>query len=70
MHILVFKTNITQSGEGTSISDVLNAISDIKWNFDHWDSDNILRIESEVDCSEDIIRIITHSGYICQALED
>lgn len=70
MHILVFKTNITQSGEGTLINNALNTISGIKWNFDHWDTDNILRIETENDCSEDIIQLITHAGYVCQALED
>lgn len=70
MQILVFKTNISHSGEGTEIRKLLNSYKGIKWNFDHWDIDNILRIESENDCSEDIINLLSMAGHLCQPLED
>ena len=70
MLILVFKTNITQSDDSTLISSILNSIPGIQWNFDHWDEDHILRVESEHDCSANIISNLNQSGYSIHPLED
>ncbi len=70
MLILVFKTNITQSGEGTLASSILNSLPGIQWNFDHWDEDHILRVETEHDCSANIISILSQSGFTIHPLED
>jgi len=70
MLILVFKTNITQSDDSTLISSILNSIPGIHWNFDHWDEDHILRVESEHDCSANIISRLNQSGFSIHPLED
>jgi hypothetical protein len=69
--ILVFKTNISADSYKEDINNILTSMNAItKWNFDHWDIDNILRVESNEDCSSEIIHHITKAGYICENLED
>ncbi len=69
--ILVFKTNIKDNTSIEKASELLNAHIDIqKWNFDHWDIDNILRIESENDCTDTIIQRLSEAGFYCATLED
>ena len=38
-------------------------------NFDLDDSDNILRVENDNVCPEEIARILTRKGYTCEVLE-
>ncbi|MBL7837250.1 MAG: hypothetical protein JNM67_07025 [Bacteroidetes bacterium] len=69
--ILVFKTNIRDNQSVGKAGDILNAHSDIsRWNFDHWDIDNILRIETDTDCSDTVIERLSEAGFYCATLED
>jgi hypothetical protein len=70
-HILVFKTNITSDTDRSILRELMPNIKDIiKWNIDVWDIDNVLRIESDNDCSDTIIQHINQAGYSCLPLED
>lgn len=69
--ILVFKTNILADSNKADVISSLSSINAVKkWNFDHWDIDNILRVETIEDCSSEIIQHVTNAGYICENLED
>ncbi len=69
--VLVFKTNISDSGDLGRISSVLRQESRIrKWNLDSSDIDNVLRIESRHLDPHEVIEMIRQSGFMCEELPD
>lgn len=70
MNISVFKTSI-QEKDLKKIENALIKISGIKrWNTDLEDCDNILRIESNKDLSNEIIKTLAKNGFKIEELED
>lgn len=70
MIISVFKTSI-QEKDLPLLPSFLNNMKDLtRWNTDLEDCDNILRIESNKDIAEQIIRALTMQGITCEELED
>lgn len=72
MEILVFKTNIQPVEKTQVVMPLFNSIDGInKWNIDHEDIDNVLRIEAEDFLSEsDIIDQVKSCGFLCEVLPD
>lgn len=69
--ILVFKTNINDRQTVERAGRLLDANDDIlKWNFDLWDIDNVLRVEAHLDCSDTVIQCLSEAGFYCATLED
>lgn len=69
--ILVFKTNIYDRTSAERAGQLLDAYDDIlKWNFDLWDIDKVLRVEAHSDCSDTIIQCLSDAGFYCATLED
>jgi hypothetical protein len=70
MHILIFKTNITDPGHH-ELGSLLNTHSSvIGWSLDTEDIDKVLRIESTTNNSNEIISTINKAGFICEELPD
>lgn len=70
MTISVFKTSI-QEKDLTRLPILLNSLTELtRWNTDLQDCDNILRIESNKDIANKIIRILGKQGIYCEELED
>lgn len=69
MTVYVFKTSISETDldEITVILDDL--LPNCKWNFDFEDIDNILRIESQYNISQQVISELTAKNYLCEELE-
>ena len=71
MHILIFKTNIETEDAYKEVASLLNTKqSVIDWNIDKEDIDKVLRIESELNNTEEIITSINKAGFICEELPD
>ena len=71
MHILVFKTNIETEDHHKEVGFLLSTHrSVIDWNIDKEDIDKVLRIESELNNSHEIITTINQAGFICEELPD
>ena len=71
VQVLVFKTNLQFRKDVQLLAPILNATRGIiRWNVDHDDIDNVLRIETVQPGVEDIIRIVTNAGYFCEELPD
>ncbi len=71
MHILIFKTNIETKDAHREISALLNAeTAIIDWHIDQEDIDNVLRIESSINNTADIIHRICSAGFVCEELPD
>ncbi len=71
MHILIFKTNIETDDAHKEISALLNAETSITdWHIDKEDIDKVLRIESKVNNTTDIIHRISKAGFTCEELPD
>ncbi|WP_130735850.1 hypothetical protein [Flavobacterium sp. J27] len=69
--ILVFKTSVRTLHEIQKIKPLLNKLfSYTKWNFDLEDCDNIFRIDSPLEISDEVITIFNENGHECVALED
>lgn len=69
MTVYVFKTSITKT-DLTEMTFILNnLLPDSKWNFDFDDIDNILRIESQHNISQQVISELTAKNYLCEELE-
>ncbi|VXB97181.1 conserved hypothetical protein [Flavobacterium sp. 9AF] len=69
--ILVFKTSVRTLHEIQKIKPLLNKLfSYTKWNFDLEDCDNIFRIDSPLEISDEVITIFNENGHECIALED
>ncbi|HUP10571.1 MAG TPA: hypothetical protein VM187_00115 [Niastella sp.] len=71
IQVLVFKTNLLSAKDIWHISPIMGDTPGIlKWNVDEHDVDNVLRIETAWLLPEDIIRVVTAAGYICEELPD
>ncbi|MES2763238.1 MAG: hypothetical protein V4677_13580 [Bacteroidota bacterium] len=70
-HILIFKTNIETDTAHYEVASLLNAHSSvIGWHIDKDDVDKVLRIESTIANSSEIISTINKAGFICEELPD
>lgn len=71
IQVLVFKTNLQYEKDIKHISPMLgNTPGIVKWNVDQHDIDNVLRIETAWLLPQDIIRMVTGAGYLCEELPD
>jgi len=71
MHILIFKTNIETEDAHKELGSLLNSHrSIIDWNIDKEDVDKVLRIESELNNTREIMTTINKAGFICEELPD
>ncbi|MBO9201132.1 MULTISPECIES: hypothetical protein [Niastella] len=71
LNVLVFKTNLVSAKDIHRISPIMGDIPGIlRWNVDEHDIDNVLRIETSWLLPDDIIRVITNAGYLCEELPD
>jgi hypothetical protein len=71
MHILIFKTNIESDDAHKEIHALLSTQEFIlDWNIDKEDIDKVLRIESKINNTNDIINTISKAGFICEELPD
>lgn len=71
MHILIFKTNIDNDAAHHEVGNILNTHqSVIGWNIDKEDIDKVLRIESRLNNSQEIMTTINNAGFICEELPD
>ena len=71
VQVLVFKTNLLSAKDIWHISPIMGETPGIlRWNVDEHDIDNVLRIETARLLPEDIIRLVTGAGYICEELPD
>ncbi|WP_205512710.1 hypothetical protein [Longitalea arenae] len=71
VQVLVFRTNLVSAKDIWRISPLMSVTPGIlKWNVDQHDIDNVLRIETAWLLPEDIIRIVTAVGYLCEELPD
>ena len=69
--IYVFKTSVTTEKDIQTIQPNLNVLlPKAKWNFDLEDCDRILRIDSQIENSEAIIKLLNNSGFKCEELTD
>lgn len=70
-HILIFKTNIGTDSAHNEVGSLLDAQSSIiDWHIDKEDIDKVLRIESTINNSNEIISTINKAGFICEELPD
>ena len=70
-HVLIFKTNIDSDNAHTEVGSLLDGHSSIiDWHLDKEDIDKILRIESTINNSIEIISTINKAGFICEELPD
>lgn len=71
LQVLVFKTNLVSAKDIHRISPLMgNTPGIVKWNVDQQDIDNVLRIETAGLLPQDIIRMVTGAGYLCEELPD
>jgi len=71
VQVLVFRTNLVSARDIHRISPLMGDTPGIiKWNVDQHDIDNVLRIETAWLLPEDIIRVVTNAGYLCEELPD
>lgn len=71
VQVLVFKTNLQYEKDIKHISPLMgNTPGIVKWNVDQHDIDNVLRIETAWLLPQDIIRMVTGAGYLCEELPD
>lgn len=69
--ILVFRTNIKGKKDLKKVRPLLDALRGvINWNIDSQDCDKVLRIESGLLQSEEVINLIKSAGYFCEELPD
>ncbi|QIE58737.1 hypothetical protein G5B37_03920 [Rasiella rasia] len=69
--IYIFKTSVKSKNSIKVLTPQLNEIEAISsWNFDLDDCDNILRIDSQSDIVENIIKILSDFDYKCEELND
>ena len=71
MPILIFKTNIESKQDFTNLEAVLAENTHLlSWHVDTEDIDKVLRIESAIDNSGEIIHLVKQAGYSCEELAD
>ncbi len=68
-YILIFKTNIKLKKDLISISKALLLCPEItNWTIDQNDIDNVLRVISKIDNTNQIINLVNQSGFNCEEL--
>ncbi|MEP6796477.1 MAG: hypothetical protein ABJB16_19265 [Saprospiraceae bacterium] len=68
--ILIFKTNVKSEPDQERLREIFDSIPLInRWNVDTDDIDCVLRVVTRQVQANDIIRILTETGYQCQELE-
>jgi len=71
MHILIFKTNIETEDAHKEVGLLLSTHhAVIGWNIDREDVDKVLRIESRIDNTHEMISTIKQAGFACEELPD
>lgn len=69
VHVLVFKTNIQFKKDLKTVGVCLQEKETVlDWNIDREDVDKVLRIESTIDNTNEIIKTITQAGFFCEEL--
>ena len=69
--INVFKTSVKTREAVNHLKPQLDKIlSAALWNFDLEDCDNILRIDSQLEISSDVIQLLKYEGFECEELAD
>lgn len=67
--IYVFKTNISHENDYSKIKPVLDDHLGIaEWSIDREDVDKVLRVRSSSLDENDIVKLISRSGYMCNEL--
>ncbi len=71
MQILVFKTDIREAADHSSVRPLLDAHPGIgRWSIDLEDCDCVLRIEGTGVTPENVIDLIGGAGFTCSELPD
>ena len=72
MHLIILKTNIQTQSMVNAITPVFDDHPEIlSWSVDTEDIDNVLRIESSEDLTEQkVLRLLVQKGYSCEKLPD
>lgn len=70
--ILVFRTSVTSHDQVMLLKPVLDALveRDGRWNFDLWDYENILRVESALCHPSQVIEALNKTAHYCEELEN
>lgn len=69
--VLVFKSNIETGIDVETVRQYLDAHPHIiRWNVDHHDVDNVLRIETTLLSPACIESLLVSNGYFCEELPD
>ena len=68
--IFVYKTSVSAEKDIAILQPHLDNLSEIKWNFDLEDCDNILRIDGKEEDSVVIVRLLHEHGFKCVELAD
>ena len=68
--ISVFRTSVLTWEDIDQLWPHLDKLPQNKWNFDLEDCDKILRIDSESEISEVIVKLLEEKGYYCEELTD
>ncbi len=69
--VCVFKTSVKTKRAVKQLKPYLDQLlQTANWNFDLQDCDNILRIDSSVEISETIIKVLRENGFACEELLD
>jgi hypothetical protein len=71
MYTLIFKTNIESELALKEIEAAFVMDTNLlDWSVDREDIDKVLRIESKINNSQEIINTVRHAGYVCEELPD
>tara|TARA_R110002050_G_scaffold268550_1_gene410684 strand:+ start:29168 stop:29380 length:213 start_codon:yes stop_codon:yes gene_type:complete len=69
--IYAFKTSIRTEKDIEIIKPLLNKLLPLgKWNFDIEDCDNIFRVDTLIENSEVVIKLLKDNGFDCEELAD
>ncbi len=71
MHTLIFKTNIQSEQALKELDMLLHKTAEcIDWSVDTEDIDKVLRVNSSINNTTQIINTLKQAGYICEELPD
>jgi hypothetical protein len=69
MEVLVFKTNLRYKKQVNALKPHIDKLEGIlRWNVDLYDTDRILRIESQDLCPRTVEDTLKGAGYYCEEL--
>lgn len=68
--ISVFRTSVLTWEDIDQLRPHLDKLPQNKWNFDLEDCDKVLRIDSEMEISQIIVKLLQEKGYDCEELTD